>query len=137
MARRKSRTLTELELEIMQVVWESEQITVDDIQEALEKARRPLAKPSIRKMLSILQKKGYVDRVPLGRAYAYRKIVSQNQANQGFVRDLVERAFGGSAAGLVAALVDTGMVTKSDLDEAKRLIEGGASPKKGASNREP
>jgi len=130
MARRKSRTLTELELEIMQIVWANEETTVDDIQEALKTSKRPLAKPSIRKMLSILQKKGYVDRVSIGRAYAYRKVISKDQAHKGFLKDLVDRAFEGSALGLVTALIDHGMVSTKEMREVKQLIEKSEKSKK-------
>ena len=71
MARRKSRTLTELELEIMQVVWDEEEVTSEVVASALAKTGQPLAPPSVRTMLGILQEKGYVSRRREGRGYIY------------------------------------------------------------------
>jgi predicted transcriptional regulator len=123
MARRKTRTLTELELEIMQVVWKQEEVTVRELRDAFEKAGKPLASPSIRTMLSILRKKGYVTRRRLGRGYAYQAAVSAGQARKRILKDMIERAFEGSATSLVAALLNARMVRRSDLEEVRRLIE--------------
>ena len=123
MPRRKSRTLTELELEIMQVVWRKDEIAVEEIRTAIEETGKPLALPSIRKMLSILQEKGYVSRRAKGRGHLYRAVVSESQAHRGFLADLVERAFDGSATDLVAALLKSKMVSKREIKEVKRLIE--------------
>jgi len=122
MARRRNRTLTELELEIMRIVWAVEEATVGDLSEALEDAGRPLALPSIRTMLGILQKKGYVKRRRVGRGYIYRAAVPAGQAKKRILRDLIDRAFDGSASNLVAALVSEGMVGPDDLARARQLI---------------
>ncbi len=122
MARRKSRTLTELELEIMQVVWGESEVTVEAIADALEKAGRPLALPSVRTMLGILQDKNYIKRRRVGRGYAYRAIIPADQAKTRILKDVINRVFEGSASSLVAALVSQGMVGKDDLAEARRLV---------------
>ena len=122
MARRKTRTLTELELEIMQVVWKQREATVEDIRQALEESGRPLALPSIRTMLGILQDKAYVTRRLAGRGHAYRPIVSAQQGRKRILKDIIERGFDGSALSLVAALVNGGMVSRRELEKVKRLI---------------
>ena len=123
--RRKSHTLTQLELEIMLVIWGQDETTVNDISDRLADAGRPLALPSIRTMLSILQDKGYVERRKEGREYVYAAVVSGEQARKCILRDIIDRAFDGSASYLVAALVNGEMVSKGELEEAKRLIEQG------------
>ena len=78
--------------------------------------------------LRSLQRKGYVTRKPMGKGFLYKAKVKSDRANMSMVQDLLERAFGGSAALLVAALLDTRKVRAKDLDEIKRLIaerEGG------------
>ncbi len=67
MARRKSRTLTEVELEFMQIVWEAGDVTPDNVLEQLRRQGRDLADGSVRKILSILVTKGYLSRRPEGR----------------------------------------------------------------------
>ena len=123
---KRGRVLTELELEIMRHIWGNgkEEVTVGNILEGLEKAGRPLAPPSVRKMLSILQKKGYVTRRPLSRRwFAYRAVVSAEQAQKRILKDIVERAFDGSAMDLMAALLGTDIVSRKDLGKARQLIE--------------
>ena len=60
MARRRSRILTEVELEFMQVIWSRGKVTTEDVRNALRHEGRHLSDGSIRKVLSILVKKGYV-----------------------------------------------------------------------------
>jgi BlaI family transcriptional regulator, penicillinase repressor len=122
MARRKTKTLTELELEIMRVVWNKEEATVEDIRRSFEDQGKPLALPSVRTMLAILQDKGYVARRPQGRGFAYRARVPREDARESIVRDLIDRAFDGSALGLVATLVGGDLVSKSEVGKVKDLI---------------
>jgi len=128
MARRKSRTLTELELEIMHVIWRLGEASVPDIHDAFRDAGTPLALPSVRTMLSILQDKGYVSRRHEGRGHLYRALVPRADAETRILKDIVDRAFRGSAANLVAALVGARMVSGREIDKVKELvrkIEGG------------
>jgi BlaI family transcriptional regulator, penicillinase repressor len=122
MARRKSKTLTELELDIMHVVWKQEGVSVEEIRRSLDEAGRPLALPSIRTMLSILQDKGFVERRPEGRGFLYSAVVAEDAAKKNILSDVVERAFDGSAFDMVAALLDSRMVGKKDLDRVRRMI---------------
>ena len=71
MARRKSTTLTEVELEFMQEIWAQGEVSTDDIQKALSEKGRDLTDGSIRKILSILLHKGYLDRRRDGRGFLY------------------------------------------------------------------
>lgn len=122
MARRKTRTLTELELEIMRLVWGAGEVSVEDIESALEKSGRPLSQQSIRTMLAILLEKGYVKRRRVGRGFAYSEAVKAEQAEKRILKDLIDRLYDGSASSLVATLVSQGMVSQEDLSEARRLI---------------
>ncbi|MCX7045946.1 MAG: BlaI/MecI/CopY family transcriptional regulator [Candidatus Sumerlaeota bacterium] len=122
MARRKSKTLTELELEIMRIVWKQGETSVEDVRLALDEAGAPLALPSIRTMFAILQEKGYLTRRAEGRHHLYRASVSEHEAQRNILKDVIERAFDGSALGLVAALIDARFVSKKDAAKARQLI---------------
>jgi len=124
MARPKSRTLTDLELEIMRILWASDEATVPEVAEALTGAGRPLAQPSIRTMLRILQKKGHVTRrAAAGRGFAYRALVSKDQTQRHAARTMVERVFGGSPLALVSALLRDDMISRKDIARVQRMIE--------------
>ena len=122
MARRPTKTLTEVELEFMQILWEHGEAAPDGIQEVLVEAGRDITGGSIRKVLSILMRKGYVTRRKEGKSYYYSPIVGKERAQGGLVGDVLDRAFGGSAAHLVAALLDSQRVPEEDLDAIERLI---------------
>ncbi|KPK84051.1 MAG: hypothetical protein AMJ81_06685 [Phycisphaerae bacterium SM23_33] len=124
MSRRKSRTLTEVELEFMQIVWERREVTTEDMLEGLRRRGRHITDGSVRKILAILLAKGYLARRPedRGKGFRYRPLVLRDKANNSLLADIVDRAFGGSACLMVAALLDSRKVSKTDLARIKRLI---------------
>ena len=122
MVRRKTRTLTEVELEFMQIIWACREVTTEDVMEALRKQGRHLSDGTVRKMLSILVRKGYLSRRRQGRSFFYAPTVCKGDATRTMVVDLLKRAFGGRAALMVAALMDSQSVREEDLDEIKRII---------------
>lgn len=123
MARRKKQTLTEVELEFMHVIWAGGELTTQDVRDALAARERSLSDGSVRKVLSILMHKGYVTRRPQGRGHVYRARVPKTRATRKLVADLLRRAFGGSAALMVATLLDAGDVDEEELGEIRRVIE--------------
>jgi BlaI family transcriptional regulator, penicillinase repressor len=131
MKKKAVQPLTTLELAVMQVIWSHEDVAVDALRKQLDAAGHPLALPSVRTMLAILQKKGFVERRLEGRAYVYRALIPASEFQQGFVRDLLKRAFNGSAAGLVTALLNGELISRRELTQVKKMIkdfEGGKKP---------
>lgn len=123
MRAKKKQPMTELELDIMRIVWKRKEASVNDISTALEKAGRPLAQPSIRTMLAILQDKGYLNRRPEGRGHVYTAAVSAEEGRKRILKDIIMRAFEGSASGLVTTLVKGELVSRKELAQVKELIE--------------
>ncbi|MEM7012081.1 MAG: BlaI/MecI/CopY family transcriptional regulator [Verrucomicrobiota bacterium] len=116
--------LTELELQIMNIVWKhEEEISVEEIQKTLDADGRPLALPSIRTILKILQKKNYLQRRSEGRKHLYSPVISETQGKHGILNHLVEKAFDGSSFDLVASLLRSDMVKEGDIDRVKDLLE--------------
>jgi predicted transcriptional regulator len=107
----------------MQVVWELGEGTVEEVRTALERRGRPLAPPSIRTMLAILQEKGYLTRGKVSRAHVYRALVSEEKARKRILKDILERAFAGSVLELVTALVRADMVSDAELKQIRQLIK--------------
>ncbi len=125
---KKAPLLTELELELMQVIWKSEDVTVEFLRQKLAESGRPLALPSIRTMLSILMKKGFVKRRQVSRAYVYNALINADEFQHSFIKDAMNRAFSGSPTGLVTALLNRELVSKRELNQIKKMIaeyEGG------------
>lgn len=123
MARRKSSTFTEVELEFMQIIWELGEVSTESMMETLEERGRPLADGSIRKILGILLEKSHLTRIRSGRSFIYRPAVGKVQAHKRMIRDLLVRAFNGSPVTMVAALLDSREIGPGDIESIKQLIE--------------
>ena len=121
MARRKSPTLTEVELELMEVLWEKGRATVSDIVGALPDAR--LAYSSVLTMMRILEQKGYVEHDKEGRAFIYRPLVDRRQAVQNVISYLLKRFFKGSPELLVVNLLEHEDVGRAEINRLRKLIE--------------
>ena len=117
-----TRTLTELELEIMKVVWERKASTVRDVYEAMRE-RKAVAYTTVMTMMNILETKGHLVKRPEGRAYVYEPAHAQTQVISGMVQEFVDRVFDGAARPLVLGLIQERKLSKSDLEEISRLIE--------------
>ena len=124
MPRRKSEQMTPLELEIMQVLWETGAANVQTVQQHLA---RELAYTTVQTMLNVLHRKGKVTRALKENAYCYRPAVSRRQVVKQHVGDLIERLFGGSAESLVMSLVETRHLTPAMLARLNETLdkEGG------------
>ena len=120
MTRRKTERLTPLELEIMQVLWETGAANVQTVQQRL---KRELAYTTVQTMLNILHRKGKVKRALKDRAYFYRPAVSRSQVVKQAVNDLVEHLFGGSVENLVMSLVETKHLTPEKLTRLNELLK--------------
>ena len=126
MPARINQTLTPLELEIMQVLWDVGPCTVAEVQ---PKLKADLAYTTVQTMLNVLLRKNKVKRVQEGRAYRYRPAVSRERASGSALSDLVKRMFGGSSEALLMAMVDTRQITAEELARvAQRLAAAEAAP---------
>ena len=120
MTRRKTERLTPLELEIMQVLWETGAANVQTVQQQL---KRELAYTTVQTMLNILHRKGKVKRALKDRAYFYKPAVSRRQVVKQAVNDLVEHLFGGSVENLVMSLVETKHLTAEKMNRLNELLK--------------
>jgi len=120
MRRKESKTLTRLELEIMQVLWERGACTVADVQRGL---KAELAYTTVQTMLNVLWRKNKVKRVEEGRAFRYEAVVSRERASGSAVHDLVSRMFGGSSEALLMAMVDTRQISAEELARLAEKIK--------------
>jgi predicted transcriptional regulator len=85
---------------------------------------RPTAYTTALKLLQIMTDKGLVVRDESDRTHVYQARASEDQTQRQLVRDLVDRAFGGSATKLVMQALTTRRATPEELNEIRRLLEG-------------
>lgn len=121
MARKKSSTLTEAELRLMEVLWQKRRATVAEVTEALPPP--PLAYNTVLTTMRILEQKGYVNHKEDGRAYVYQPLVEREDAAKSAVGLLLQRFFGNNSGALALRLVEEERPNDDELARLKRLIE--------------
>jgi predicted transcriptional regulator len=120
-ARKKSATLTEAELRLMDVLWQKGRATVAEVTEALPPP--PLAYNTVLTTMRILEQKGYVSHQEEGRAYVYQPLIQRDDAAKSAVGQLVSRFFGNKSAALALRLVEEQRPSDDELKRLKKLIE--------------
>lgn len=118
---------TQAELEILRVLWDRGPSSVRDVHEALG---ADAGYTTVLKQLQIMSTKGLVERDERGRAHVYSATVPQEQTQRQLVRDLVERAFGGSAGQLVLQALATRRASPEEMEAIRDMLdraEGGKS----------
>lgn len=116
-----SKSLTPLELKIMQVLWSEGPSNVLHVQKCLV-PEDDLAYNTVQTMLNILQRKGRVRRTLKGRAYIYRAVSSKEKVLGSAVRDLIDRMFAGSPEDLVMSLIKSRQVDPKKIAELSRQL---------------
>jgi BlaI family transcriptional regulator, penicillinase repressor len=119
--RRKTKTLTEQELEIMKVIWDRGEATVRDVVAVLSEQRQ-IAYTTVMTMMNILEQKGHLKKRQVDRAFVYKPAHAQEQVIGSMVRDFVDRVFNGSAAPLLVHLVDDKKLTEKELNEIREIV---------------
>lgn len=125
MPRKKSKHPTELELEILKILWEESPRTVREVREAMSAAGRDLAHTSLITTLNVMFEKGFVKRTAAaeGRGYAFSPKGSRGEVSLGMVGDLVDRVFEGSAPALLLSLLENEQLDGADHAELRKAIE--------------
>ncbi len=122
MARRGTGRPTDLELEILKVLWEQGPSTVRAVMKALSKRRRA-GYTTVLKMLQIMADKGLVLRDDRQRAHIYRARHSRRTVVGRLANDLLERVFDGSATQLVLHALSQKKANPEELAEIRRLLD--------------
>jgi predicted transcriptional regulator len=119
MARTRPRP-TDTELAILRILWERGPSTVRDVHEAM--ASRQTGYTSTLKLMQIMADKGLVARDDSARTHVYRARFKREEAQRALVSDLVQIAFGGSAAALAMHAISAHPATADELREIQELI---------------
>ena len=126
MARPKSKQrpklLTEVELELMTVLWQTEKATVREVMELLPGSRK-LAYTSVSTILRILEKKKLVRARKEGKAHIYSPAVSKSDYESRSLRHLVDKVFDGTPSAMVLRLLDDEGLSAEELREIQARLK--------------
>jgi BlaI family transcriptional regulator, penicillinase repressor len=114
------RKPTAAELEILQVLWARGPSTVREVAAATE---REDSYTTVLKLLQIMTEKKLVRRDESSRTHVYEAAASRADTQRQLVTDLVDRAFGGSAASLVMHALSSGETSADELAQIRRLLD--------------
>ena len=130
MARTRQKNPTPAELEVLQILWEHGPCTVREVMNLLS-PKRPRAYTSVMSLMSIMAEKGQLNQKPKGRAFIYSVKISRDKTQSSMLKDLLNRAFDGSANSLVAHLLQDAEPNNEELDEIRKTISEFTHQKKG------
>jgi BlaI family transcriptional regulator, penicillinase repressor len=119
---------TDAELAILRVLWQLGPSTVRQVHDMLQlrSAReRPTAYTTALKLLQIMTEKGLVSRDEADRTHIYHPRLTQEQTQRQLLRDLMDRAFGGSSSKLVLQALASKRASSDELAEIRRMLESG------------
>jgi len=113
---------TPAELEILRLLWENGPSTVREIQARMEQ-QRPTGYTTALKLLQIMTDKGLVRRDETARAHVYAARAPEDQTQRQLVRDLLDRAFGGSATKLVMHALSARKTSRAELARIREMLD--------------
>jgi predicted transcriptional regulator len=117
--------LTELQLEILQVLWRRREATVLDVQMELQPTR-DLAQTTVATLLARMEKKGVIEHRTEGRQYVYRPLIDESKARRSVmseITELTDRLFAGDIAAVVNHLLSAKDVKADDLARVREMID--------------
>ena len=113
---------TEGELAILQVLWERGPSTVREVTEAVQE-QRGTGYTTTLKLMQIMTEKKLVVRDESQWSHVYEAAVPAEHTQRQLVRDLLDRAFRGSAQQLVVQALSAKRATRQELAEIRRMID--------------
>lgn len=107
------------ELEIMNVVWDMGEATV---QEVCDRLHRPAAYSTVLTMMRTLEEKGMLSHRVLGRTFVYRPEIRRDRVQSSLIDEMRQLLFGGSAALLVNSMLSHRRLSPTELAELRRVL---------------
>jgi predicted transcriptional regulator len=112
--------LTDLENEVMRVVWDSGPCSVEAVYDVVSK-QRDLKETTVRTMLRRLEQKGYLRHQSEGRSYLYRATEPSRSLAARAVRQIIDRFCQGSVEELVSGMVDAKVLTNQEITKLEEF----------------
>jgi len=121
MARRKLAAVSPAETEILRIVWQLREATVQQVIEKLP-AKRKITYATVQTLLRRLEKKGYLKHRTAGKAHVFFAAVKNEEVIKRSVGDFLDRLFGGDPVPLMQYLAEHGKIDADDIENLKKLV---------------
>lgn len=121
-APKAEKALTEVELEMMNIIWDRASCTIKDVHNALP-AERALAYTSVATIVNILETKKFLKSKKGERANIYMPLVSREEYEKLSLNDLANKMFHGEPKNMVMRLLDASDMSTNELESIRQFIE--------------
>jgi BlaI family penicillinase repressor len=122
MVRKNLPALSPSETEILRLVWQLGQATVQEVCDKLP-ARRKIAYATVQTLLRRLENKGYLKHDIRGKAHVFSAAVKKEHVVKRSVGDFLDRLFGGDPIPLMQYLAEHGKINHEDIEKLKELVD--------------
>lgn len=122
MTKRKLRAMSPAETEILRLVWQLGQATVQQVCDLLPHKRKIVYK-TVQTLLRRLENKGYIKHKIKGKAHVFFPAVEREDVVKRTVLDFLDKLFGGDPRPLMQFLAEDGKIDAEDIKRLRKLIE--------------
>ena len=122
MVKTRRPAMSPAETEILRLVWQAQEATVQQIYDALP-ANRKVTYMTVATLIRRLEEKGYLRHRHRGKAFVYVPAAKQEDVIRRTIGDLVERLFGGNPVPLMQHLAQHSGITDEDIERLKELAK--------------
>lgn len=123
MSRPAAEQPTELELQLLKILWVNSPQPVREIRDRLADSGRDIAHTSVITTLNTMVKKRFLARKKEGKAFLFSPRITRDQVSRSVLGDIVDRVFDGSAAAVLAGLFEHSDIDSDELKELRKLID--------------
>ena len=123
MPRPASKYPTDLELQILKILWQDAPLLARDVQVALAGKGRELARTSVITTLNTMVEKKYLTRKKKANTYLFSPRITEAEVTNKVLGDVVDRVFDGSTAAVLLKLFDVKDIRGEELKELRRIID--------------
>jgi BlaI family penicillinase repressor len=114
--------LSNLELDVMRLIWRDKEVIVPDLHRELERDRG-LSYSTVKTIVDRLEEKGAIGRIrTYGRTILYGPLVAEGALAKPMIKDMLRRLFGGEARPMISHLLNEAELSSEDLKHLEKVI---------------
>ena len=112
------------ELEMLNIVWDLGEATVQDV---CDRLARPAAYSTVLTMMRALENKGVLGHRTDGRTFVYHALISREHVQGSMLNSVRDVLFGGSVASLINTMLSQHPMSDKELEELRSLLDQAAA----------
>jgi predicted transcriptional regulator len=118
----KTAKPSDLEMQILSVLWERDNATVREVLEAMPDGKKR-AYTSILSVMQVMEKKGLLKHTTRGAAHVYSPAVKKKKIIQPFMRKVLNEVFGGKPSAMMQALLTETSISDNEMTQIQKILK--------------